>query len=179
MKAAALAALISIFLLTALRTLAQDPATAAPPQQTGVVLVARQARIMGEVKIQVSIRKDGSIESAEVISGHPMLKQAALESARKSQFECRDCDNEVNSYLMTYTFGLFDEGNNREVISEHPARAAKCLYLWNCGIARTSTWQCWENHRTQITQSSGHVTILTSPVCVETDTSYEANERLW
>jgi TonB family protein len=188
MRASAFAALISFCLLIAICSLAQDSATPSPLPQTGAVLVklsppsypplARQARIAGNVKVQLSIRKDGSVESAEVISGHPILKQAALDSATKSQFECRDCGNEVSPYLITYTFGLFDEENDREVISEHPSRAAKCLYLWKCGIARTSTWQCWENHRTEITQSSGHVTILTSPVCVETDSSYEANERL-
>jgi TonB family protein len=101
MKASAIAVVISFFLLTALHTLAQNPATPAPLPETGVVLVklsppiypplAHQAWIKGDVKIQVSIRKDGSVESAEVVSGHPMLKLAALQSARKSQYECRDC----------------------------------------------------------------------------------------
>jgi TonB family protein len=53
--------------------------------------LARQARITGDVKIQLRIRKDGGIESAEVVSGHAVLKQAALESAQQSQFECQGC----------------------------------------------------------------------------------------
>ena len=51
--------------------------------------LARQARIMGDVRIQLAIRRDGSIESSEGVSGHPLLKQAALESAQQSEFECR------------------------------------------------------------------------------------------
>jgi len=43
--------------------------------------LARMARIMGDVKIQVRIRRDGSVDSAKVLSGHPMLKEAALLSA--------------------------------------------------------------------------------------------------
>src|ERR1700734_3848159 len=35
--------------------------------------LARQARIGGDVKIQLEIRLDGSVASAKVISGHPML----------------------------------------------------------------------------------------------------------
>lgn len=183
----ALVALISFFLLTTLRTLAQDPATRALPPETGVVLVklsppiypplARQTWIMGDVKLYVHVQNDGRIDSVELCSGHPMLAPAAIESAKKSQFECRGCGNEVSPYLMTYTFGFFN-AKDREVVSQHPARTAKCLYLWNCGIARTSTGGCPEIRPAGITQSHGHVTILTSTVCVETDSSYEANERL-
>jgi TonB family protein len=44
--------------------------------------LARQARIMGDVKILVGVRQDGTVASAEVLSGHSMLKQAALEALR-------------------------------------------------------------------------------------------------
>lgn len=41
--------------------------------------VARQARIQGTVRLQVVISKEGRVTSAEVISGHPLMQQAALE----------------------------------------------------------------------------------------------------
>lgn len=56
--------------------------------------VAQQARISGAVRINLQLRKDGTVESAKVIDGHPMLRQAALESAKKSEFECADCSGE-------------------------------------------------------------------------------------
>jgi TonB family protein len=97
---------------------AQAPAADATPQAVLTKLsppvyplLARQARITGDVKVQVFIRKDGSVESAEVISGHPMLKQAGLESAQKSQFECRGC-NGVISYSLVYTFAIGNESHN-------------------------------------------------------------------
>src|SRR5580700_9621289 len=97
---------------------AQTPASDATPQVVLTKLsppvypsLARQARIMGDVKVQVLIRKDGSVASAEVISGHPMLKQAALESAQKSQFECHGCEG-VISYSLAYTFAIGDECHN-------------------------------------------------------------------
>src|SRR5207245_2568849 len=41
-------------------------------------------------------------------SGHPLLKQAALDSARQSQFDCRSCTKAVTSYSLRYKFQLVD-----------------------------------------------------------------------
>ena len=125
--------------------------------------LSRQARIGGEVKIQVGIRRDGSIASAEAISGHPMLKQAALESAQRSTFECEGCTEEVTSYVLTYTFGFREDGPDCGIWR---LRSAKCLYLWRCG----------DRHRNpprmpEVKQSLGHITILADAVCVETSSA--------
>lgn len=68
--------------------------------------LARHTRITGDVKVSLGIRPDGSIESAVVISGHPLLQEAALDSARLSQFECRACTEPVTSFSLFYTFEL-------------------------------------------------------------------------
>jgi len=121
--------------------------------------LARQARITGEVEINLGIRKDGSIQSAVVASGHPMLTPAALSSAQQSRFECRGCEDEVTPYSLIYSF-QFDaspgwpcpektgprvtQSQNRITIAAEPAlvhpyfgnmlvRSARCLYLWRCG----------------------------------------------
>jgi TonB family protein len=121
--------------------------------------LARQGGVSGDVELKVEIRKDGSVESAVVVSGHPMLTQAALDSAKQSQFECRGCEDEVTPYSLIYSFELVaspgwpcpeasglhvTQSQNRiTVIAEPPlvypyfgyttARSAKCLYLWACG----------------------------------------------
>lgn len=132
--------------------------------------LARQARITGDVKIQLKIRSDGSVASAEVISGHPMLKQAALESAQKSTYLCHGCKELETSYSLTYTFGFRDEGEGgcREVIEKHPVHAVKCLYVWRCGVRSTSTWS-QDNRAAEVKQSAGRVTILASNACIETE----------
>jgi len=68
--------------------------------------LARQTRIAGDVVIEIQIRKDGSVESTKVVSGHPLLKPAALDSAQHSQFECRDCTEGVHPYQIVYLFQL-------------------------------------------------------------------------
>lgn len=79
---------------------AEKPAAApaAPlPDSTGVeVLVskkadypmeAREKQIQGEVIVKVTISETGTVEKAEVISGNPILAQAALEAAKKWTFK--------------------------------------------------------------------------------------------
>jgi len=122
--------------------------------------LARIANICGEVKVTASIRKDGSVESAEA-TGHPMLKQAALEAVQKSTFECRGCTEAATRQLLTFSFELKDDGDccsawsrpaevtqsqDRIIIAaarsclcdpsfttSRKVRSLKCLYLWKCG----------------------------------------------
>lgn len=68
--------------------------------------IARAARIQGDVSVTLGIRPDGSVESAVIVSGHPLLGLAALDSARQSRFECRACPSARNSYSLKYKFEL-------------------------------------------------------------------------
>jgi protein TonB len=49
--------------------------------------LARGARIMGDVEIKLSIRKDGSVASSEMISGHPMLIPSAIEAVSQWRYK--------------------------------------------------------------------------------------------
>jgi TonB family protein len=72
--------------------------------------LALQARIQGDVEVTVRTRQDGSVESAVIASGHPILAPAALESAKKSQFECHECIEAVTSYVLKYKFQIISRG---------------------------------------------------------------------
>lgn len=64
--------------------------------------LARQASISGEVRISVTVSPDGTAKTT-FESGHPMLRQAALDSAEESHFECNMCSSPA-SYLLVYSF---------------------------------------------------------------------------
>jgi len=49
--------------------------------------LARQTRISGTVRLHAIIGKDGTIQSLEVISGHPLLQQAALDAVRQWRYQ--------------------------------------------------------------------------------------------
>ena len=48
--------------------------------------LARSARIQGPVVLQATIGKDGTIRDLHLLSGHPLLAQAALEAARQWRY---------------------------------------------------------------------------------------------
>jgi TonB-like protein len=105
--------------------------------------LARQARISGEVKVQLSIRTDGSVESASAVSGDPMLVPAALESARGSLFKCSRCTELNTPYELIYRF---------QVVGE----LERCCCSAGARAIRES----------EVSYSDNHVTITASPACV-------------
>jgi TonB family protein len=122
-------------------------------------ILARAARVTGDVDLRLEIRADGSVASASVIRGHPLLDDAALQSAQQSRFECRECGNGTTPYSLTYSFQLLaspdwpcpETRSDRVLASQNHitvvaeprrmhiqfgsirVRAARCLYLWHCG----------------------------------------------
>ena len=48
--------------------------------------LARQTRISGTVRLHAIISKDGSVQQLEVLSGHPLLVQAALDAVRQWRY---------------------------------------------------------------------------------------------
>jgi len=106
--------------------------------------LALRARIAGEVELMLDVRPNGSIASAIVVSGHPLLKQAALESAQQSQFECRNCIEVVRSYRLLYTFQL-----------------GPTKYCAETSDAAKSNQQ--EQPYPRVTQSQDHVTVIDQP----------------
>lgn len=132
--------------------------------------LARQARIAGDVVIHVEVRPDGSVASAEVVSGNPMLKQAALDSVQKSTFLRQEDKQGTTLYSLTYTFGFRTDPNGGCIGGGAFVRAPKCLYLWKC------QWHSkpaipYANIPDPIGESPGRVIILTSQACVETEPS--------
>jgi len=49
--------------------------------------LARQTRISGTVRLHAIISKDGTIQQLEVLSGHPLLQQAALDAVRQWRYQ--------------------------------------------------------------------------------------------
>jgi len=68
--------------------------------------LALQARIAVTVELNVAVRPDGSVDSISVVSGHPMLNPAAIESAQRTEFQCTNCREPLTPHRMTYKFEL-------------------------------------------------------------------------
>ena len=49
-------------------------------------LLARQVRVQGQVVLRAMISREGAIENLQVLSGHPMLVQAAVDAVRQWRY---------------------------------------------------------------------------------------------
>ncbi|HVS88147.1 MAG TPA: TonB family protein [Candidatus Acidoferrum sp.] len=49
--------------------------------------LARQTRISGTVRLHAIIAKDGTVQQLEVVSGHPLLVQSALDAVRQWRYQ--------------------------------------------------------------------------------------------
>jgi protein TonB len=48
--------------------------------------IARQARVQGSVQVQIDISETGAVTGVTLLSGHPLLRDAALQAARQWLF---------------------------------------------------------------------------------------------
>lgn len=88
-------------------------------QQTGAVLVslydptfpqmAKIADVAGEVRVIVTVYPDGKSD-AHIEVGIPLLNQAALDSAKQSQFACDAC-SVPSQYVLVYSFERTHNGD--------------------------------------------------------------------
>jgi periplasmic protein TonB len=68
--------------------------------------LARQTRISGTVRLHAIIAKNGTVEQLEVISGHPLLVQAALDAVRQWKYQAPTLNGEaVEVERETYVDG--------------------------------------------------------------------------
>jgi hypothetical protein len=101
---------------------------------------------MGWWFVAATVRPDGKTEVA-FESGHPMLKQAALDSAEKSRFECRECDSTA-TYQLVYSFRL--------------AKGSDC-----CSAMSVPARVTLEPQRSdQNIQQQAHITIAADEICL-------------
>jgi TonB family protein len=107
--------------------------------------LARQAMIRGNVTVKVSLRADGTIDSVTPISGHPMLVQAAVNSAEQSKFECLQCAASGATQSFTYSF------------EQSPEKPDPCCCSGNRPASAKSDLQ--------VLQSDDRITVISSPVC--------------
>jgi TonB family protein len=80
--------------------------------------IARSARVRGSVEVEVVVDENGDVTSATVISGHPLLREAALEAAWQWKFNPFLQDDEPISVTGVLIFGERARMLNR-LLREH------------------------------------------------------------
>jgi TonB family protein len=81
--------------------------------------VAKAAKAEGPVQVQITVSEEGRVTDATVISGHPLLRDAALEAARQWEFKPTELGgNPVKVQgILTFNFTL-GGGENKAANSD-------------------------------------------------------------
>jgi TonB family protein len=113
------------------KTLVDEPAviTAAAPTYPPI---ARAAQASGNVSVEVTVKADGTVGSAKAVSGHPLLRAAGEEAAKRWRFVSSEAvGKRTASLVFSFTLmprcspvsdvtPLFYPPNKVEVRSEKP-----------------------------------------------------------
>ena len=69
-------------------------------------MLARQAQASGSVEVQVTVDEEGNVISANAMSGHPLLRAAAVSAAQKAKFSPTKLNGELVKVtgVLTYFF---------------------------------------------------------------------------
>jgi hypothetical protein len=130
-----------------------------PPSYPAIALAAR---VWGPVGLNVVVRPDGTVAAAEAVAGPPMLREAAVASAKETVFDCRACSTGPIHFSFEFEYALNIQSGCEPADPSYPrvsesadgvtftglafgtcdpavsvekvrARSAKCLYIWKCG----------------------------------------------
>ena len=66
-------------------------------------IIAIKMRVEGVVMLKAAVARDGSVENVEVVSGHPLLRNAAADSVKQWEFESSAAKTEE---VVAVTFKL-------------------------------------------------------------------------
>ena len=78
--------------------------------------VAKAARAQGAVLVKVVVNEKGEVITEDVIGGHPLLKDAALEAAKQWKFQPTEVNGQPVKVqgTLTFNFTLADDPTNPE-----------------------------------------------------------------
>lgn len=108
---------IIIVVVLALAALGQTSSTRVPPDEAAKHILskpspvypslAEQARIQGNVILEATINESGAVSAIRLVSGHPMLVQAAFENVKKWKFRPFEVDGKpvTAQTFVIVTFG--------------------------------------------------------------------------
>ncbi|MFN0110014.1 MAG: energy transducer TonB [Blastocatellia bacterium] len=96
--------------------------------------VAKAAKASGVIQVQITISEEGKVIDATAISGHPLLRDAAVEAARQWEFKPTELGGQPVKVqgVLTFNFTLQGEENNSAAQNNaQPARQFSRVNLSN------------------------------------------------
>lgn len=90
--------------------------------------VAVAENVQGLVHLRVTIGQSGKVRSAEIVSGHPQLRESALDAAKKMIFACDKCGPDT-TFIRNVTIKYQIKGKPTEERQEKVRRGGDHLII--------------------------------------------------
>ena len=87
----------------------ESPAVIAAVAPTAYPAIALSANARGEVIIEVQVDTGGNVESAKVISGHPLLQRVSEAAARQWKFSSDERASKARIVRLTFAYREADK----------------------------------------------------------------------
>lgn len=73
--------------------------------------LAATANTSGDVEVEITLDKTGNVTKADIVSGHPLLRYAALQAAKRWKFEST---NEGSKVRLAFSFRIMPKESSEE-----------------------------------------------------------------
>ncbi|MFH1573769.1 MAG: M56 family metallopeptidase, partial [Acidobacteriota bacterium] len=123
---------------------------------------ARQARVAGQVILQVSINEEGLVSEAKVMKGHPLLNDATVLAVQRWRYSPTFLNGEAVPVIATVSVSFDPDAG--------PSYAMVVLSMDETGtLTETATGLAGHDLRTKIAKTSDHIVVSisrTTPLAV-------------
>ncbi len=112
--------------------------------------LAKQTKLQGTVKVDVTVSESGAVASTKVISGNPLLVAAALDAVRKRKYMPYMVDGKRTSFVTTveiaFSAGIAKEEYDRQqaVNDKYFKLEDRCRALLNGSKSKEAEQSCRE-----------------------------------
>ncbi|MDX2044517.1 MAG: energy transducer TonB [Acidobacteriota bacterium] len=100
----------------------KKPAPTYPP-------IAKAAKATGAVQVQITISEEGKVIDATAISGHPLLRDAAVEAARQWEFKPTTLSGQAVKVQGILHFNFELAGDNANINNQNSVQAAQATRM--------------------------------------------------
>ncbi len=93
--------------------------------------IAKAAKASGAVQVQITVSEEGRVIETNVISGHPLLRDAAAQAASQWEFKPTELGGvpvKVQG-VLTFNFTLADDSNNEQAAQPMAARTRQGVMI--------------------------------------------------
>src|SRR5262249_3153692 len=89
--------------------------------------IAKAAKASGAVQVMITVNESGDVIDAKAVSGHPLLRDAALQAARQWQFKPTELSGKPVKVqgLLTFNFTLRDEDSSEPAMIHSGGRGLR------------------------------------------------------